>query len=446
MKTTASMPPSLWAAVTKPTVDYPLLVGARSVDVVVIGAGFTGLSAALHLRRAGVETVVLEAAAPGWGASGRNNGQVIPTLSRIDPDAVIARHRSAGERFVGLIRDSAQTLFDMVRDERINAEAEQTGWVQPVHSPGRMRLAESRVAQWNKAGAKAELLSRDDLIRKLGSATDGPDAWHGGWWVPSGGHVNPLALTRGLARAVTERGGVIHANTPVIAFGRAGARWVVTTPEGRIDCRALIVATNATTDMFSSRLSPSLAREIVTVPSWQLATTPIPDDIRASMLPERNAVSDTRGELRFMRYDARNRLVSGGAIFGQRNAAERLQPLIAKRLVATFPQLAGMPGGLQFDYVWNGPVGITRDRLPHVHMIGPDGYAWTGCNGRGVALAIAIGREFARGVLGAQRSEMSVPFTEPDPIAMHGLAQRLAPFALLAARRHDRKEVDGNGM
>lgn len=441
VKSAPSLPPSLWAAVTKPPSTYAPLVGARSADVVVIGAGFTGLSAALHLRRAGVETMVLEAAEPGWGASGRNNGQVIPTLSRMDPDAIIALHRSAGERFVALIRDSATDLFDTVREERINAEAEQTGWVQPAHSPGRMRLAERRVAQWTRAGAKVELLSKDALGRKLGSAETGPEAWHGGWWAPSGGHINPLALARGLARALTERGGQIHSGSPVLAFSRAGARWVVTTTQGRVDARALVLATGATTDAFSSRLSPLLAREFVAVTSWQMATQPIPDDIRRTLMPERNAVSDTHGELRFMRYDARNRLVSGGAIIGKTNADERLKPTIAKRLKAAFPQLESIPGGLGFDYVWSGPVGMTRDFLPRIHTIGPDGYAWVGCNGRGVALAMSIGREFARGILGASRSELALPFTEPSAIPLHAIAKRLAPLALIGARRMDKREV-----
>ena len=128
-------PPSLWAHVSPPGPELPELDGAQEAEVAVIGAGFTGLSTAIHLREMGIPVTVVEAAEPGWGASGRNNGQVIPTLSRHDPAALIARHGAAGERFVHVLRDSASTLFDLVRRHGIEAEAEQEGWIQPVHSP-----------------------------------------------------------------------------------------------------------------------------------------------------------------------------------------------------------------------------------------------------------------------------------------------------------------------
>src|SRR6202140_1705066 len=153
-------PDSLWAAVTPPGPDLPRLIGAAKADVIVIGGGFTGLSAALHLREAGVDVAIVEAMEPGWGASGRNNGQVIPTLSRPDPEDIIARHGAAGERFVALLRDSASVLFDIAWRYQIQAEQEQTGWVQPVHSPGRLKIAERRGGQWAQVGGPVAVLSR----------------------------------------------------------------------------------------------------------------------------------------------------------------------------------------------------------------------------------------------------------------------------------------------
>ncbi|HEY0568387.1 MAG TPA: FAD-dependent oxidoreductase, partial [Xanthobacteraceae bacterium] len=180
-------PGSLWAAATPAGPELPELVGRAEADVIVIGGGFTGLSTALHLREAGVDVAIVEAAEPGWGASGRNNGQVIPTLSRPDPEDIIAKHGAVGERFVGLLRDSAATLFEVAQRYNIEAEQEQAGWVQPVHSPGRIKIAERRVKQWSKFGAPVELLSREQTRDMTGS-----DAWFGGFWNKTGGHVNPL--------------------------------------------------------------------------------------------------------------------------------------------------------------------------------------------------------------------------------------------------------------
>src|SRR6478609_8745661 len=228
-------PGSLWAAATPAGPDLPELIGTQQADVIVIGAGFTGLSTALHLREAGVDVAIVEAAEPGWGASGRNNGQVIPTLSRPDPEDIITKHGAVGERFVALLRDSASTLFDVVRRYQIQAEQEQSGWVQPVHSPGRIKIAERRVRQWSKFGAPVEMLSRDQTRQMLGS-----DAWFGGFWNRTGGHINPLALSRGLARVVLQRGGRIYARSPALGYERQNNRWVVKTAQGQVSGRALV--------------------------------------------------------------------------------------------------------------------------------------------------------------------------------------------------------------
>ena len=142
-------PESLWAAVTPPGQERQPLTSDIETDYAVIGAGFTGLSTALHLAHDGCQVTVIEAVSPGWGASGRNNGQVIPTLTRPEPDDILARHGEAGERFVTVIRDCADYLFSLVRGHDLKAEAEQNGWIQPVHTPGRMAIAEKRVAQWS---------------------------------------------------------------------------------------------------------------------------------------------------------------------------------------------------------------------------------------------------------------------------------------------------------
>src|SRR5438105_1933877 len=425
-------PASLWAAVTPPGPELPRLAGDARADVIVIGAGFTGLSSALHLREAGIDVAIVEAMEPGWGASGRNNGQVIPTLSRPDPDDIVARHGAAGERFVALLRDSASMLFDVARRYQIEAEQEQSGWVQPVHSPGRIRIAERRVRQWSKFGAAVELFSRDQTRDMLGS-----DAWFGGFWNRTGGHINPLALSRGLARAVLDKGAKIYARSPALNFERRNGRWLVKTVNGEISGRALVVATNAYSGEFSKSLAPEIAHEVMPVLSWQMATQPLSDNVRKTIIPGRQAMSDTHGELYFARYDARNRLVTGGAVIGPGNKAERLKARVAARLQRLWPQI----GELSFDYIWNGYVGMTTDFLPRIHRLGPDAYGWTGCNGRAVALSIALGHELSKAVRGVGESDLALPFTEPAPIPAHGLLRKLAPLMLLLYRRRDAREM-----
>ena len=423
---------SHWAAVTPAGPACAPLHGDVDVDAAVIGAGFTGLSTALKLRQAGVQVVVLEAAVPGWGASGRNNGQVIPTLSRPDPDDIEARHGEAGERFVMLLRDCAQTLFDTVRQHGIEAEAEQQGWLQPVHSRGRFAIAERRVRQWAARGAPVELLDTAQMRAMTGS-----DAWFGGWCNRSGGHINPLALARGLARAAIDAGARICAHTPALEFAHRDGRWQVRTPAGTVRARALVLATNAYSGEFSSALAPRLAREVVPVLSWQMATQPIAEAVRATVLPGRQALSDTHGELYFARYDARHRLITGGAMLLPFNRADRLRSSIAARLRRLWPQL----GDVRIGPVWNGYVGMTDDFMPRFHRLGPDAWGWVGCNGRAVGLSVALGAEFAKAVCGTPPSQLALPLTEPAPLPMHGVARTLAPLMLLRYRRMDRREI-----
>lgn len=433
-------PPSLWAATAQPGPVLAPLDGDVEVDVVVIGAGFTGLSTAIHLRESGIGVTVLEAAEPGWGASGRNNGQVIPTLAGHDPSAMVQRHGAGGERFNAVLRDSAQYLFDLVRRYDIPAEAEQAGWIQPVHSPGRFRLAEKRVREWSAIGAPVELLDRAATAAMLGS-----EAWFGGLWNRTGGHINPLALARGLAEVALKLGAVIHARTPALAMTQAGGRWTVKTPGGSVRARALVLATNAYTGEFAERLAPDIASEVIPVLSWQMATQPISDNIAKTVIPERQAMSDTHRELYFARWDARNRLVTGGAAVFPGAGGANLRPFVAERLKRLWPQL----GEVSFDYVWSGYVGMTPDNLlrpqvpgfPRIHRLGPDGFAWVGCNGRAVALSISLGRELARATQGTPPDELGLPLSEPSPQPLRGIVRRIAPFALPLYRRLDAQEI-----
>jgi glycine/D-amino acid oxidase-like deaminating enzyme len=421
------MPPSLWAATAPPPPETAPLEGAVRSDVCVIGGGYTGLSAALAVAEAGAKPVVLEAAEIGWGASGRNNGQVIPTLSRMDPDEIATRSGEKGEAFVGLIRDCASLVFDLIRRHGIAAEAVQNGWVQPAHRESRMKLAERRVEAWGRRGAPVELLDRAAM-----RSITGTDHWFGGWTNRTGGRINPLGYARGLARAVIEAGGTVHTRTPAEGIDRAGGRWVVRTPRGAVAADRVIIATNA----YSTDLWPGFREEVIPVRSYQMATAPLSDNVRKTILPEGHALSDTRGDLYFYRFDANGRLITGGALMFAFDWEHRIRERIARRAEAVYPQL-GRPS---FDYVWWGYVGVTADRAPHVHELAPGVTGWNGCNGRGVGLATAIGRELGRQATGTPWRDVPLPLSPLKPIPAYGFARRLAPAAILDRRWRDRRD------
>jgi glycine/D-amino acid oxidase-like deaminating enzyme len=199
----------------------------------------------------------------------------------------------------------------------------------------------------------------------------------------------------------------------------------------------LVLATHGYTDHFAPALAPDIAHEIVPVLSWQMATQPLPENVRKTLLPGRLAMSDTHGDLHFARYDARNRLVTGGALAIGYNGFARLKPRIAARLKRLWPQI----GEPTFDHVWNGYISMTTDFLPRAHKLGPGAIGWAGCNGRGVGLAMGLGREMARSLLGADDKDVALPFVEPRPLPFHGVLRRLAPFKVLEYRIRDAMEI-----
>ncbi len=421
------MPPTLWAATAPPPPPTTALVGEVRADLCIVGGGYTGLSAALHAAEAGLSVVLLEAAEIGWGASGRNNGQVIPTLSRLDPDGIVAALGDKGEALVGLIRDSASLVFDLARKHGMAAEAHQAGWVQPAHRASRMKLAEKRVKQWGSQGAAVRMVDRAEMAAIAGSAR-----WFGGWTNETGGRINPLGFARGLAAAAIQAGAKIFTQSPALSVQKDGADWKVAAPHGQVLAQKLVLANHA----YGQELWPGLGTEVIPMRSFQMATEPVPEAIARTILPRGHALSDTQGDLYFYRFDDNRRLVTGGGLMIHAAYDARLRRRIAARVARVYPQL----GAPRFDYVWYGYVGINQDRLPHIHELAPGVYGWTGCNGRGVGLATAIGREFARAAAGTPMAQLPLPLMPLKPIAAHAFARRIAPLALGLFRWRDRRD------
>jgi glycine/D-amino acid oxidase-like deaminating enzyme len=413
------LPASLWAATAIPPPSNSPINGDRTADVAIVGAGYTGLSAALHLAQMGQKVIVLEASEPGWGASGRNGGQIIAGLKH-DPDKLnTILGPDLGSRMTQEFGGSADLVFSLIDRYGIDCNARRSGWIQGAHGKKVFEeIVVPRCRQWAAHGVGARLLDKTEMAALIGSSSD---AYYGGWLDPRGGVLQPLSYARGLAKAAIQEGAKIFSHSPVQALRRSGDSWEITAAGGRVRAARAILATNAYTD----KLWPGLRRTVIPVASFQTASRPLPASIRDTILPGGQGVADTRRLLLYFRLDHEGRLVMGGR--SPVDDAPRFEDARTLRaaIERIFPQAAEVP----LEFVWSGKVAITKDTLPHMHVLAPNLYAALGCNGRGVAACTVIGRLLARLASGAQPEEIPFPVTAPQPIPLHAF-RKLAVFTL----------------
>ena len=400
----------LWGATAAPPPDTHPLPGDRVSDVVIVGAGYTGLSAALHLAKAGVGVICIDRESPGFGASGRNGGQVLPGFKTY-PDHLIARFgQERGGAFADFGAGMADALFALVAEHGIACDARQTGWVHAGHVEGKLGEQRWKHDQWAARGAPVRWLDRATIAEHLGT-----DAYAGGWIDGRGGTVQPLSLSRGLARAAMEVGAAVHGGTEARSVRPEADGWRVVTPRGTIRARHLIVATNG----YTSGLVPGLAASVVAVESAQVATAPLDDP---TVLAGCAAVSDTRRSLLYFRLSPDRRLVMGGRGGILLGTGATHYDRLGTAIATLYPALAGLP----LTHRWAGRLAVTLDHLPHLHEPAPNLLASLGCNGRGVAYSVAIGAVLARRVLSGGWEGSPVPVSTLTPMPLH-------PFRRLGA-------------
>ena len=396
--------PRSWYAETAASLPaFAAAAGALTCDVCIVGAGFTGLSAALHLAGRGYDVVLLDAHRVGWGASGRNGGQV-GTGQRLDQEAL---EKAVGKGHARALWDLAQEAVALTRALAAR-HAPEAGWADGIiHACHRPRHVPH-------ARAYAERMARDygyDLIRPLDReelrAIVGSPAYHGGDIDMGGGHLHPLRYALGLARAAAAAGVRIHEHSTVRRIGDSDPA-LVETDAARITARHVLLACNG----YLGHLEARTAARVMPINNFIVATEPLSPEARKAVLSADHAVADSKFVINYFRFSEDNRLLfGGGESYGYR--FPDIARLVRKPMVEIFPQLRDA----KITHAWGGTLGITLNRMPHFERLTGNILTASGYSGHGVALATLGGKLAAEAIAGrAERFDLMarVP-TRPFP-------------------------------
>lgn len=374
-------PASYYAATANSANARPELQENKQVDVCIIGAGYTGLSTALFLLENGFSVAVLEAARVGFGASGRNGGQIVNSYSR-DLDSI---ERSVSDSAAKLIGEMAFEGGQIIRDRvaRYGIECDlKDGGVFAALNPKQMRHLEDQKALWERYGYQHLELLDNQHIRQVVAC----DRYVGGMLDKQGGHIHPLNLALGEAAAVESLGGAIHENSPAIRIER-GNEALVHTPKGTVRAKFVVVAGNA----YLGNLIPELAAKSMPCGTQVIATEPLDEALAKSLLPQDYCVEDCNYLLDYYRLSADKRLIyGGGVVYGARDPAD-VESIIRPKMLKTFPQLENV----KINYAWTGNFLLTLSRLPQVGRLDNNIYYSQGCSGHGVTYTHIAGKIIA---------------------------------------------------
>ena len=420
----------LWEASAPPAPAASPLAEDLRVDIAVVGAGFTGCSAALHAAGAGASVVVLEAADIGFGGSGRNVGLVNAGMWVMPSELPAQLGDNYGSRLLKQLGDAPSLVFQLVDEYRIDCQPMRSGTLHCAVGARGMAEIEERARQWQRLGAPVQVMTADQTARLTGCS-----AYRGALLDRRAGTIQPLAYVRGLAAAAIGKGARFCTGTAVSAIEDLGDAWRLRTTTGQsVEARWVIVATDAYSR--ADGAWPAIRDEQVRLPYFNMATAPLPPEVAASILPGRQGAWDTRQVLSSFRMDRENRLVFGsvGALRGPGHAIHRAWG--RRALAKLFPLLEDVA----FVHEWYGWIGMTSNALPRFHKLARNTVTFSGYNGRGIAPGTVFGRDLARLALGEiGEADLSLPVTEvaPAPLrsAREGFYEAGAAVAhLLGAR------------
>lgn len=384
--TNISYPQSYYAASANCAPLRPALQAEVETDVCIIGAGYTGLSSALFLLESGFRVTVLEAAKVGFGASGRNGGQIVNSYSR-DIDVIERTVGPEQARLMGeMAFEGARIIRERVDKYQIRCDLKDGG-IFAALTPKQMAHLEAQKNLWERYGHHQLELLDQRRMREVVAC----DQYIGGVLDMSGGHIHPLNLALGEAAALESLGGVIHEQSAAIKIER-GANPVVHTAQGKVRAKFIIVAGNA----YLGNLVPELAAKSMPCGTQVIATEPLGETLADTLLPQDYCVEDCNYLLDYYRLSGDKRLIfGGGVVYGARNPAN-IETIIRPKMLKAFPQLKNV----KIDYAWTGNFLLTLSRLPQVGRLGDNIYYSQGCSGHGVTYTHLAGKVLAQALRG----------------------------------------------
>lgn len=378
--------PSYYADSANPTPERPFLQGAVQADICIIGAGYTGLSAGLHLAEAGFKVVILEQAKVGWGASGRNGGQIVHSYSR-DIDVIENNYgKEQAKPLAEMMFEGAQIIRERVAKYNIDCDLK-AGGVYAALTKKKVKALEEQKQLWEKWGNRnLTLIDNKDEIKKVVNT----DSYQALLIDKSGGHFHPLNLTLGEAAAFEQNSGVIYENSPVINIER-GSNPVVHTALGFVQAKFVVVACNA----YIGDLEPKLANMAMPCGTQVITTEPL-GRLADEIIPSDYCVEDNNFLLDYYRLSGDKRLIfGGGVIYGARDPSH-IESILRPNMLKVFPQLKNA----KIDYGWTGNFLLTLSRMPEVGKLSDNIFYSQGCSGHGVTFTHLIGRLLAEAIRG----------------------------------------------